>query len=90
MNQHYGLDGMDYGELARDMKLIAIDEMRHAEHFAERIKALDGEPTTDLAAKVVKAQDVRAIFPSTPTRKTQHHRRCTTSFCRSAASAATT
>ncbi|MCK9241612.1 ferritin-like domain-containing protein [Desulfocurvus sp.] len=63
MNQHYGLDGMDYGELARDMKLIAIDEMRHAEQFAERIKELDGEPTTELAAPVVKAQDVRTIFP---------------------------
>lgn len=63
MNQHYGLDGMDYGELARDMKLIAIDEMRHAEQFAERIKELGGEPTTDLADKVVKAQDVRTIFP---------------------------
>lgn len=63
MNQHYGLDGMDYGELARDMKLIAIDEMRHAEQFAERIKELGGEPTTDLASAVIKAQDVRTIFP---------------------------
>jgi len=63
MNQHYALDAMDYGELARDMKLIAIDEMRHAEQFAERIKELGGEPTTDLAAKVTKGQDVRTIFP---------------------------
>ena len=46
MNQHYGLDSMDYGELAAKMKLIAIDEMRHAEMFAERIKELGGEPTT--------------------------------------------
>jgi len=63
MNQHYGLDSMDYGELAKNMKLIAIDEMRHAEQFAERIKELGGEPTTDLADKVIKAQDVRTIFP---------------------------
>lgn len=63
MNQHYGLDDMDYGELARDMKLIAIDEMRHAEQFAERIKELGGDPTTELDAKVVKKQDVKAIFP---------------------------
>lgn len=63
MNQHYALDSMDYGELARDMKLIAIDEMRHAEQFAERIKELGGEPTTELAAKVQKGQDVRTIFP---------------------------
>ena len=42
MNQHYNLDDMDYGELAANMKLIAIDEMRHAENFAERIKELGG------------------------------------------------
>jgi bacterioferritin len=63
MNQHYGLDSMDYGELAKNMKLIAIDEMRHAEQFAERIKELGGEPSTGFTDKVVKAQDVRAIFP---------------------------
>jgi bacterioferritin len=43
MNQHYNLDDMDYGELAGKVKLIAIDEMRHAEMFAERIKELGGE-----------------------------------------------
>ena len=42
MNQHYSLDDMDYGELAANVKLIAIDEMRHAEDFAERIKELGG------------------------------------------------
>ena len=42
MNQHYNLDDMDYGEMAAKMKLIAIDEMRHAEAFAERIKELGG------------------------------------------------
>ncbi|MEW6267157.1 MAG: ferritin-like domain-containing protein [Thermodesulfobacteriota bacterium] len=62
MNQHYTLDGLDYGELAKNMKLIAIDEMRHAERFAERIKELGGEPATDLADKVQKGQDVRQIF----------------------------
>ncbi|EGY25555.1 bacterioferritin [Desulfovibrio sp. A2] len=63
MNQHYGLDNMDYGELAANMKLIAIDEMRHAEMFAERIKELGGEPCTDRDGELVKGQDVRAIFP---------------------------
>ncbi|HRW79053.1 MAG TPA: ferritin-like domain-containing protein, partial [Candidatus Sabulitectum sp.] len=53
MNQHYGLDDMDYGELAGNIKLIAIDEMKHAEAFAERIKELGGEPVTDRAAEVV-------------------------------------
>ncbi len=38
MNQHYNLDDRDLGELAKNIKLIAIDEMRHAESFAERIK----------------------------------------------------
>lgn len=63
MNQHYGLDNSDYGELAANVKLIAIDEMRHAEAFAERIKELGGEPTSDLAAKVTKGQQVKQVFP---------------------------
>lgn len=63
MNQHYGLDDMDYGELAGKMKLIAIDEMRHAEMFAERIKELGGEPVTTYPGKVTKGQTVEKIFP---------------------------
>lgn len=63
MNQHYGLDDSDYGELAANVKLIAIDEMRHAEAFAERIKELGGEPTTDAADKVSKGQNVKQMFP---------------------------
>ena len=63
MNQHYGLDDMDYGELAANMKLIAIDEMRHAEQFAERIKELGGEPTTDPLQKSQKGQEVEKIYP---------------------------
>jgi bacterioferritin len=54
---------MDYGDLAAKVKLIAIDEMRHAEMFAERIKELGGEPTTDLAGKVVKGQKIEIVFP---------------------------
>ena len=63
MNQHYNLDDMDYGELAAKVKLIAIDEMRHAEAFAERIKELGGEPTSEPNQKVQKGQAVEAIFP---------------------------
>lgn len=63
MNQHYNLDDRDYGEFAAKLKLIAIDEMRHAEQFAERVKELGGEPTSELASPIVKGQDVRAIFP---------------------------
>jgi bacterioferritin len=63
MNHHYALDDMDYGELAAKMKLIAIDEMRHAEMFAERIKELGGEPSTDFAGKIEKGQPFAEIFP---------------------------
>ena len=63
MNQHYNLDDMDYGELAGKVKLIAIDEMRHAEMFAERIKELGGEPTTEPAGKVTRGQEIEGIFP---------------------------
>lgn len=63
MNQHYNLDDMDYGELAVKMKLIAIDEMRHAETFAERIKELDGEPVSEPDAKIQRGQTVDVIYP---------------------------
>ena len=63
MNQHYGLDDMDYGEMAANIKLIALDEMRHAETFAERVKELGGEPVAAPADKVKRGQDVEAIFP---------------------------
>lgn len=62
MNQHYNLDDMDYGLPAGKVKLIAIDEMRHAEMFAERIKELGGEPGTDRSAKVQHGQEVEVIF----------------------------
>ena len=63
MNQHYNLDNMDYGDMAAKVKLIAIDEMRHAEMFADRIKELAGEPTSEPAAKAEKGQKVEAVFP---------------------------
>ncbi|MBN1764060.1 MAG: bacterioferritin [Sedimentisphaerales bacterium] len=63
MNQHYNLDDMDYGDMAAKVKLIAIDEMRHAEMFAERIKELGGEPTVEPAGGVEKGQKVETIFP---------------------------
>lgn len=62
MNQHYTLDDLDFGELAAQMKLIAIDEMRHAEMFAERIKTLGGEPTTFAANTVERGQGMELIF----------------------------
>ena len=62
MNQHYNLDNMDYGDMAAKVKLIAVDEMRHAEMFADRIKELDGEPTSEPAAKTEKGQKVEVVF----------------------------
>ena len=62
MHQHYYLDNKDYGELAANVKLISIDEMRHAEDMAERIMELGGEPTTELAGPVEKGQKVEDIF----------------------------
>jgi len=62
MNQHYNLDDKDYGELAGKVKLIAIDEMRHAEMFAERIKELGGEPVSEHGVKVQKGQMVKDMF----------------------------
>jgi len=63
MNQHYNLDNLDYGELAANMKLIAIDEMRHAEMFAERIKEIGGEPGSEPAGKIQKGQDIGKVYP---------------------------
>ena len=63
MNQHYNLDDMDYGDLAAKIKLIAIDEMRHAEQFAERVKEIGGEPVTGHDGVIEKGQQVGAIFP---------------------------
>ena len=63
MNQHYNLDDMDYGDLAAKVKLISVDEMRHAECFADRIKELDGEPVASCDTTVKRGQAVTAIFP---------------------------
>jgi len=62
MNQHYNLDDKDFGELAANMKLIAIDEMRHAESFAERIKSLGGEPTATFEKPIVKGQKIEQVY----------------------------
>ena len=63
MNQHYNLDNRDYGDFAAKLKLVAVDEMRHAEKFADRIEELGGQPTTDPAAETVKGQKVEDVFP---------------------------
>lgn len=62
MNHHYNLDNMDYGDMAAKVKLIAIDEMRHAEMFAERIEELGGQPTTEPAGKPQRGGEVQGFF----------------------------
>ena len=49
--------------MAMKMKLIAIDEMRHAEMLADRIEELGGQPTSDLSDVVQKGQTVESVFP---------------------------
>lgn len=62
MIQHYIVSDMDYGQLAAYIKLISIDEMRHAQSFAERIEALGGKPTCELAGAIVQPQPIDQIF----------------------------
>lgn len=62
MVQHYRLDGMDYGQLCANMKLIAVDEMRHAEKFAERVDALGGDPACGMDGTIVQGQSVAEIY----------------------------
>jgi bacterioferritin len=64
MNQHYNLDNMDYGDMAMKTKLIAIDEMRHAEMFADRIEELGGQPTVEPIGKAETGQKVESVFSS--------------------------
>lgn len=63
MVQHYILDAMDYGILCGYQKLIAVDEMRHAEHFAERVEELGGNPNCDKAGPIVQPQTINEIYP---------------------------
>ena len=62
MAQHYALDDQDYGQVAANLKLIAIDEMRHAEMFAERIFELEGLPVTRSEEKAKTGQEIGAVM----------------------------
>ena len=74
MNQHYNLDDMDYGDMAAKMKLIAVDEMRHAEQFAERIKnSAANRPPTRRPRRT--RPEGRSHFPIRRQPRRRHHRR---------------
>jgi bacterioferritin len=62
LNQHYNLDNLDYGDFAMKLKLVGLDEMRHAEKFADRVEELGGQPTVESAAKAVIGQKVEEVF----------------------------
>ena len=62
MAQHYELEDQDYGKLAKKLKDIAIQEMKHAEALAERILFLEGEPTTKPDAGAKKGQDFSGML----------------------------
>ncbi|MDR3111288.1 MAG: hypothetical protein LBU65_16590 [Planctomycetaceae bacterium] len=63
MNHHYSLDDWDYGTLAVKMKKIAIDEMRHAEQFAERIKDINGNAGSEPIGKITHGHTIDNLYP---------------------------
>jgi bacterioferritin len=58
MAQHYELEDQDYGKLAKKLKEISIQEMKHAEALAERILFLKGEPTSKPDGVAKKGQSI--------------------------------
>lgn len=58
MAQHYHLADADFGEVAAQIKLIAIDEMRHAEMLAERIFELDGIPVAGPSGPAARGEKI--------------------------------
>jgi bacterioferritin len=62
MAHHYELEDQDFGKLAKKMKEIAIQEMKHAEALAERILFLKGEPTSKPDAVAKKGQSIAEML----------------------------
>jgi bacterioferritin len=62
MAQHYELEDADYGKLAKKLKEIGIQEMKHAEALAERILFLKGTPTTKPDAVAKKGEEIAAML----------------------------
>jgi bacterioferritin len=58
MADHYALADADYGAVAANMKLIAKDEMRHAEMFAERIYEIGGIPVAAPSMPAKRGQKI--------------------------------
>jgi bacterioferritin len=62
MAQHYELEDGDVGKLADIVKEVGIQEMKHAEDFAERILFLGGEPTSQPDAKIKKGTSIEQLL----------------------------
>ncbi|MBN2581452.1 MAG: bacterioferritin [Planctomycetes bacterium] len=62
MAQHYQLEDEDFGKLGTKIKEVAIQEMKHAEMLAERIRFLGGTPTTKPDGTIVKDQEIPAMY----------------------------
>src|SRR5512139_3578588 len=62
MGQYYELEDQDYGKLAKVMKEIGIQEMKHAEALAERILFLKGTPTSKPDAIAKKGEDIPGML----------------------------
>jgi bacterioferritin len=58
MAHHYELEDSDFGKLAKTMKEVAIQEMKHAEDLAERILFLGGTPTSHIQPQPKKGQAI--------------------------------
>ena len=58
MAQHYELENMDFGKLAKAFKHTAIAEMKHAEMLSERILFLGGVPTAKIDAQIKKGEKI--------------------------------
>ncbi len=58
MTQHYEMEDQMYGQLADHLKKVGIQEMRHAEAFAERILFLGGVPVTRPDEPIKKKQAI--------------------------------
>jgi bacterioferritin len=59
---HFRLDDLGYDLLARLFRRIAIQEMGHVEHAAERILFLGGEVEMQTAEPTQKIHDVRKML----------------------------
>ncbi len=59
---HFRCDDQGYDLLADMFRRIAIDEMMHIEHLAERILFLGGEVEMKAAAEVAKVHEVKKML----------------------------